>query len=301
MSSTPHLSGILNLDGSKPLCRSNVCVSGYRRGHPNFALSNFEDNHGRGYDFHDPDLGPIHFPTSEHYDVAQAQFIHNLQPILVRVRRDAGAKDTADIAGVKDLGAVRMASKTAEPEHYLSRGGNQRLVILDGEIFKLEFRKDPSASWQESGDSSRFVELIKHFRSQKKPLHTMGGGGAPEIWEKGAAAPIGPTYTASAPPPHACESSFKYADLRLGEPNPTTFNDQAVNMHVVRGVENLEGKRVSIKLYVPTSERAERYITQTDDSGHERVLSSDKPDNVILLIAISEAYDDKFPQNQLRF
>ena len=53
-------------DGQLP-SRSNVCVSGYERGTPNFALSNFEDNDGNGYDFHDPKLGKIHFPTSEHY------------------------------------------------------------------------------------------------------------------------------------------------------------------------------------------------------------------------------------------
>ncbi len=63
-------SGILFLPrrarGERP-DRSNVCVSGYDRAKPNFALSNFEENEGKGYQFYDPDKGLVHFPTSEHY------------------------------------------------------------------------------------------------------------------------------------------------------------------------------------------------------------------------------------------
>ena len=59
-------------NGNKP-DRTNVCVSGYDSTKPNYALSNFERNYDpktktdKGYDFQDPDIGLVHFPTSEHY------------------------------------------------------------------------------------------------------------------------------------------------------------------------------------------------------------------------------------------
>ena len=61
------MGGQLYLNDGNPPNRNNVCVSGYERGKENFALSNFDDNDGKGYDFIDPHLGKIHFPTSEHY------------------------------------------------------------------------------------------------------------------------------------------------------------------------------------------------------------------------------------------
>jgi predicted NAD-dependent protein-ADP-ribosyltransferase YbiA (DUF1768 family) len=62
------MGGQLYLNNGQPPNRSNVCVSGYQRGKENFALSNFHDNNGNGYDFFDPDLKRmVHFPTSEHY------------------------------------------------------------------------------------------------------------------------------------------------------------------------------------------------------------------------------------------
>ncbi|KTD56014.1 hypothetical protein Lsai_2144 [Legionella sainthelensi] len=61
------MGGQLYLNDGSPPNRKNVCVSGYERGKENFALSNFDDNKGKGYDFVDPHLGKIHFPTSEHY------------------------------------------------------------------------------------------------------------------------------------------------------------------------------------------------------------------------------------------
>ncbi|MDR3502114.1 MAG: hypothetical protein P4L79_05975 [Legionella sp.] len=61
------MGGQLYLNNGQPPSRSNVCVSGYQRGKENFALSNFHDNNGKGYDFMDPHLGKVHFPTSEHY------------------------------------------------------------------------------------------------------------------------------------------------------------------------------------------------------------------------------------------
>ena len=47
--------------------RLNVCVSGYSSTKENYALSNIENNERKGYNFVDPDIGPVHFPTSEHY------------------------------------------------------------------------------------------------------------------------------------------------------------------------------------------------------------------------------------------
>lgn len=61
------IGGQLYLNDGNPPGRKNVCVSGYERGKESFALSNFDDNKSKGYDFVDPHLGKIHFPTSEHY------------------------------------------------------------------------------------------------------------------------------------------------------------------------------------------------------------------------------------------
>lgn len=62
------MGGTLYLNNGQQASRSNVCVSGYEKGKPNFALSNFySGDHGRGFTFNDPDLGYIQFPTSEHY------------------------------------------------------------------------------------------------------------------------------------------------------------------------------------------------------------------------------------------
>lgn len=61
------MGGRLFIQDGHRASRWNVCVSGYCRGKENFALSNFEDNSGKGYHFNDPDLGLIHFPTAEHY------------------------------------------------------------------------------------------------------------------------------------------------------------------------------------------------------------------------------------------
>ncbi len=61
------MGGQLFLNNGKAPDRSNVCVSGYQSGTENYALSNFENNHGQGYSFKDPHLGQIRFPTSEHY------------------------------------------------------------------------------------------------------------------------------------------------------------------------------------------------------------------------------------------
>lgn len=61
------MGGQLHLNNGHPQNRENTCVSGYTKGNENYALSNFEDNDGNGYDFHDPDIGPVHFRTSEHY------------------------------------------------------------------------------------------------------------------------------------------------------------------------------------------------------------------------------------------
>lgn len=52
-------------DGNPP--NRKMFVFPVMRGKENFALSNFDDNKGKGYDFVDPHLGKIHFPTSEHY------------------------------------------------------------------------------------------------------------------------------------------------------------------------------------------------------------------------------------------
>ncbi|KTD10949.1 hypothetical protein Lgra_1915 [Legionella gratiana] len=61
------MGGQLYLNNGQPPNRTNVCVSGYQRGTEDFALSNFDDNNGKGYDFIDPDIGLVHFQTSEHY------------------------------------------------------------------------------------------------------------------------------------------------------------------------------------------------------------------------------------------
>ncbi|RMX22042.1 hypothetical protein EAS68_00490 [Legionella jordanis] len=62
------MGGQLHLNNGNPQQdRENTCVSGYSRGKENFALSNFDDNNGNGYDFNDPDVGNVHFQTSEHY------------------------------------------------------------------------------------------------------------------------------------------------------------------------------------------------------------------------------------------
>lgn len=65
--------GILLLNKNVPANRSNVVVSGYQKGLPNYALSNFAANPAdsvvlkKGYTFNDPTMGIITFPTSEHY------------------------------------------------------------------------------------------------------------------------------------------------------------------------------------------------------------------------------------------
>ena len=61
------MGGILYLQDGQPANRSNVCISAYDKNKPFFALSNFESNDGRGYQFQDPHLGSIEFPTAEHY------------------------------------------------------------------------------------------------------------------------------------------------------------------------------------------------------------------------------------------
>ncbi|KTC96440.1 DUF1768 domain-containing protein [Legionella erythra] len=61
------MGGQLYLNNGQAPNRSNVCVSGYQRSKENFALSNFDDNEGKGYKFLDPHLGELWFPTSEHY------------------------------------------------------------------------------------------------------------------------------------------------------------------------------------------------------------------------------------------
>ena len=61
------MGGQLYLNNGQPQNRSNVCVSGYDSNSENYALSNFENNHGRGYSFKDPHMGQISFSTAEHY------------------------------------------------------------------------------------------------------------------------------------------------------------------------------------------------------------------------------------------
>ncbi|HFD2404839.1 TPA: hypothetical protein ACF2TB_002196, partial [Legionella pneumophila] len=61
------MGGQLHLKNGKPQNRENTCVSGYTKGRENYALSNFDDNNGKGFDFNDPDIGKVHFSTSEHY------------------------------------------------------------------------------------------------------------------------------------------------------------------------------------------------------------------------------------------
>ena len=61
--------GILHMNNGQPPNRSNTCISGYSSSKPNYALSNFAqaDNPSKTYQFNDPDVGKVSFPTSEHY------------------------------------------------------------------------------------------------------------------------------------------------------------------------------------------------------------------------------------------
>lgn len=57
----------LYIDNGESAGRNNVCISGYDKNKPNYALSNFESNDGKGYEFLDKDIGKVKFPTAEHY------------------------------------------------------------------------------------------------------------------------------------------------------------------------------------------------------------------------------------------
>ncbi len=57
----------LYLNNGESANRNNVCISGYDKSKPNFALSNFDNNNGKGYQFYDRDVGIVTFPTAEHY------------------------------------------------------------------------------------------------------------------------------------------------------------------------------------------------------------------------------------------
>lgn len=57
----------LYINNGESAGRNNVCISGYDKSKPNYALSNFENNDGKGYEFLDKDVGKVKFPTAEHY------------------------------------------------------------------------------------------------------------------------------------------------------------------------------------------------------------------------------------------
>lgn len=98
-------------DGNQPN-RNNVCISGYSSNKPNYCLSNFENNNGQGYDFLDPDIGPVHFRTAEHYLHFQKMTAQGK-----RQHKEAWEKEPSPLnilKGIRDLNSRYFIQKTQE-------------------------------------------------------------------------------------------------------------------------------------------------------------------------------------------
>ncbi len=152
------MGGQLYLNNGKNPDRSNVCISGYQKGRENFALSNFEDNHGRGYDFNDPHMGVIHFPTSEHY--LHFQKMTPSAKILHYAAWSQQSSPGAILAGIRKSSSPYYIKDTEHAYMVLNAKNKYEFNTIGWDKDKVDVQMQMNASkYQQSKDFKACIDM----------------------------------------------------------------------------------------------------------------------------------------------
>ncbi|WP_242606206.1 hypothetical protein [Legionella cincinnatiensis] len=160
------MGGQLYLNDGNPPSRKNVCVSGYERGKENFALSNFDDNNGKGYEFIDPHLGKIEFPTSEHY-----LHFQKIKPEYKKQYLDAWQKEKSPGAILSGLRDPTSSYYIPNAHHaYMTPTGFNNAWDNDKVFVQMQINAAKYQQSQEFRDSiHKSIELGDAFGDNKGP------------------------------------------------------------------------------------------------------------------------------------
>ncbi len=165
--------------------RSNTCLSAYDSKKPNYALSNFETNGGKGYTFFDAGLTPprtVTFPTSEHYLHFQQLSGPGKEAMLKTNFATASAGEV--LAGKRDPSSPYFMGPHNLDQKYVNADGTFNGAAWDNDIPAIQMQINATKYQQSSAFRASIDEAIRLGKGFND------GGGAATIIEDTSSLPL---------------------------------------------------------------------------------------------------------------